>query len=102
MKAEVYTGIGFDFVIHDLFATESQGPIQNRSEEHLGAMDRALLIERKIMLQAILDLQEGHEPPNVVRSPECNQFRIIANNGVYAASKAWKEVAKDLEAEVRL
>lgn len=75
MKTECFTGIGFDFVIHDLFATESQGPIQDRSQEHLGAMDRALVIERAIMRKAILDLQEGHEPPNVVRS-ETRQFSL--------------------------
>jgi phenylpropionate dioxygenase-like ring-hydroxylating dioxygenase large terminal subunit len=102
MKTECYTGVGVDFVIHDLFATESQGPIQNRSEEHLGAMDRALVIERAIMRKAILDLQEGHEPANVVRTPEGNEFRIIANNGVYPASKPWKDVASDLEAEVQV
>ena len=70
MTTECYTGIGFDFVVHDLFATESQGPIQDRSQEHLGAMDRPIAIERRMMLKAILDLQEGIEPANVVRSPE--------------------------------
>ena len=103
MKWEAYTGMGVDFVIHDLAATESQGPIQNRSEEHLGAMDRALVIERQVMVKAILDLQEGVEPANVVRDPSRNVFRIIANNGVYQESaKPWKQVARDLEAEVRV
>ena len=103
MKWESYTGMGVDFVIHDLAATESQGPVQNRADEHLGAMDRALVIERQVMVKAILDLQEGLEPANVVRRPEDNVFRIIANNGVYQEStKPWKIVAKDLEAEVRV
>jgi phthalate 4,5-dioxygenase len=102
MKTDCYTGIGLDFVIHDLFATESQGPIQDRSQEHLGAMDRAIVIERQILMKAILDLQEGQEPANVVRSPDRNVFRIIANNGVYPESKPWKVVASDLEAEVHV
>ena len=101
MKTEVYTGIGFDFVIHDLWATESQGPIQDRANEHLGAMDRAVMAARKVLLKAILDLQEGHEPANVVRAPERNRFRIIARNGVFPESKSWKTVAAELEAEVR-
>lgn len=102
MKTETYTGLGVDFVIHDLYATESQGPIQDRMNEHLGAMDLPVVLERKALLKAILDLQEGREPANVVRSPERNQFRIIANNGVYPVSKSWREAAKDLEAEVRV
>ncbi|MPZ14636.1 MAG: Rieske 2Fe-2S domain-containing protein [Chloroflexi bacterium] len=102
MKTEVYTGIGFDFVIHDLWATEGQGPIQDRSNEHLGAMDRAVLASRRVLLKAILDLQEGVEPSNVVRDPSRNAFRIIARNGVFPESKSWKVVAGELEAEVRV
>ena len=102
MKTECYAGIGFDFVFHDLCAPEGQGPIQDRSSEHLGAMDLALVIERSVMVKAIVDLEAGIEPANVVRSAERNEFRIIANNGVYSESKPWKEVARDLEGEVRL
>ncbi|HZT07715.1 MAG TPA: Rieske 2Fe-2S domain-containing protein [Chloroflexota bacterium] len=102
MMWESYTGMGVDFVIHDLAATESQGPIQDRAQEHLGAMDRPLVLERQVLLKAILDLQEGVEPVNVARDPSRNAFRIIANNGVYPESRPWRQVARDLEAEVRV
>jgi phenylpropionate dioxygenase-like ring-hydroxylating dioxygenase large terminal subunit len=102
MSTECYTGIGIDFVIHDLWATESQGPIQDRAHEHLGGMDRAIVVARQVLRKAILDLQEGQEPANVVRDPERNRFRIIARNGVFPEAKSWKTVAAELETEVRV
>ncbi len=102
MKNQSYTGIGIDFVIQDLCATEGQGPVQDRCMEHLTSMDMAIVAARKVMVKAINDLMEGREPGNVVREPNANRFRIVAYNGVLPNSKEWKDHSKDLEAEVRL
>ncbi len=102
MRDQSYTGIGVDFVIQDLCATEGQGPIQDRSVEHLTAMDMAIVAARKVMVKAINDLMEGREPSNVVRVPKANRFRIVAFNGVLPNSKHWKDHSKDLEAEIRV
>ena len=101
MESQSYTGIGTDFVMQDLCITEGQGPVQDRSEEHLTSMDSPVLVVRKVMEKAIKDLMEGREPPNVVRDPGSNRFRIVAFNGVLPNSKDWKEHCKDLEAAVR-
>ncbi len=34
---ETYTGMGDDINVHDQWAVESQGPIQDRTREHLGS-----------------------------------------------------------------
>jgi hypothetical protein len=101
MKTESYTGIGVDFVIQDLCATEGQGPVQDRTAEHLGSMDKAVLAARKVTIKAIRDLMEGREPPNVIRDRQWNRFYIVAFNGVVPVSKNWRDHAKDLENEVR-
>ena len=38
-----YTGMGEDINLHDQWAVESQGPIQDRTREHLGQSDRAIV-----------------------------------------------------------
>jgi len=45
--------------------------------------------------------ERGREPPNVVRDPSQNGFRIVAFNGVLSNAKNWREHGKDLEAEVK-
>ncbi len=49
-----YTGMGKDINIHDQWAVESPGPIQDRTKEHLGSTDKAIIANRK-SLQAAID-----------------------------------------------
>jgi phthalate 4,5-dioxygenase oxygenase subunit len=100
MKKESYTGIGFNFQIQDLYATEGQGTIQDRTKEHLTPMDIAIVVARKLLAKAIRDLQQGKEPPNVIRDPKMNRFPIIAFKGVLPHEKDWKERVKELEEEI--
>jgi phenylpropionate dioxygenase-like ring-hydroxylating dioxygenase large terminal subunit len=67
MKQRTFSGMGPSFVAHDAFATESQGPIEDRTREHLVSSDQAIVAERKLLVKAIRDLQEGREPPLVFR-----------------------------------
>ncbi len=54
-----YLGMGLDINVHDQWAVESMGPIQDRREEHLGKTDVAIIKYRKILRAAITDLAEG-------------------------------------------
>ncbi len=100
MQKEVYTGLGHSFPLHDCWATESQGSIQDRANEHLVSMDKPILAARKILRNAIMAVKEGKDPPNVVRDPKLNRFHIIATDDVVPCSKDWKEFCKELEALV--
>jgi phthalate 4,5-dioxygenase len=71
-----FTGIE-DFLNHDGCATESMGPIFDRSKEHLGVSDKAVIAVRKFLLTSVKDLQNGKEPPHVVRNAEFNWFPHI-------------------------
>ncbi|HEY3118016.1 MAG TPA: Rieske 2Fe-2S domain-containing protein [Chloroflexota bacterium] len=71
-----YAGLGRDFTIHDKWATEGEGPIQDRTTEHLGQMDLAVATGRQVLLKAIRELQEGREPANVVRDEDLNDLPV--------------------------
>ncbi len=61
-RSRTYTGMGDDINVHDQWAVESQGPIQDRTREHLGASDRAIAAYRVLLLEAIRASQSGERP----------------------------------------
>ena len=77
-KRETFTGMGKQFLIHDSCATESMGPIYDRSREHLGAGDITVIAIRKFLLQSVRALDMGKEPPHIIRTPEQNDLRHVA------------------------
>jgi phenylpropionate dioxygenase-like ring-hydroxylating dioxygenase large terminal subunit len=48
-----YTGMGLDINVHDQWAVESMGAIQDRTVERLGVSDRAVTANRRLLLKAI-------------------------------------------------
>ena len=62
-----YTGMGLDINVHDQWAVESMGAVQDRTAEHLGVSDKAITAYRRILLRAIDDHQAGKETPGMAR-----------------------------------
>lgn len=54
-----YTGMGLDINVHDQWAVESMGRIQDRTQEHLGKTDVAIIKYRRMMRAAIDNLKNG-------------------------------------------
>ena len=54
-----YTGMGEDINLHDQWAVESQGPIQDRTREHLGQSDRAIVTFRRLLMAEIKKATAG-------------------------------------------
>jgi hypothetical protein len=54
--------MGFDINIHDQWACESQGRIQDRTRENLGTTDKGIVLYRRILLDAIRKNQAGEKP----------------------------------------
>jgi phthalate 4,5-dioxygenase oxygenase subunit len=75
-KTATFTGIQ-DFLNHDACATESMGPIFDRSKEHLGVSDKAVIAVRKFLLASVKGLQQGKEPPHIVHDAVQNWFPHI-------------------------
>ena len=57
-----YTGMGTDINVHDQWACESMGPIQDRTREHLGQSDKAITAYRRILRGAIEAAGNGGKP----------------------------------------
>lgn len=57
-----YTGMGADINVHDQWAVESMGPIQDRTREHLGQSDKAIVAYRRMLRRAIDDAASGTSP----------------------------------------
>ncbi len=58
---DTYTGIDA-LQWQDLAVQESMGVVTDRSEEHLGATDTAIIRVRRLLLRGVRDLMEGTEP----------------------------------------
>jgi len=54
-----YTGMGLDINVHDQWAVESMGTIQDRTQEHLGRTDIAITRYRRMLVNAIKAVEEG-------------------------------------------
>jgi len=57
-----YTGMGADINVHDQWACESMGAIQDRTREHLGQSDKAISAYRRLLRQAIEQARDGATP----------------------------------------
>lgn len=72
MTTQTYSGMGPVFIVQDACVTEGAGPLQNRTDEHLGTIDRGIAAARRMLMRAIRDVQEGSDPPHIARKPEEN------------------------------
>jgi len=74
MKVKTFAGMGVHFPSHDVFAVETPGSIHDRTREHLATTDVAIITARRMMLNAIRELQKGKEAPLFVKDGEANDF----------------------------
>jgi phenylpropionate dioxygenase-like ring-hydroxylating dioxygenase large terminal subunit len=70
-----YTGMGEDINVHDQWAVEGQGRIQNRTREHLGTSDRAISAYRRLLRKSIEQVEKGERPILVVGEAEAAGLR---------------------------
>ncbi len=97
MKTSSFLGMGMNFNVHDAFATEGQGDVLDRTQEHLGYSDKPIAMMRKVLLRAIRDLQAGQEPPHLIRDEADNHFPYLGGyTGLLGPSAEWQTVWKEL------
>jgi phthalate 4,5-dioxygenase len=78
-------------------ATESMGPIYDRTKEHLGYSDKTIIALRKLLLKATRAVEEGNDPPHVIRDPQAADFsRLRSIKGVLPEEKPWREIFKGI------
>lgn len=75
-RSQTYLGMGQeDINLHDQWAVESMGPIQDRTREHLGTSDKVIMANRRILLKAIEAVQSGGTLPGVADPAQANAMR---------------------------
>ena len=99
---ETYTGMGLDINVHDQWAVESPGPIFDRTKEHLGKTDVAIIRYRRMMRAAIASLKEGKTDglPMLNGTPPGDIYGPISNDTIGDREK-WREVSAASDAERR-
>lgn len=101
-RSKTYTGMGMDINVHDQWAIESQGPIQDRTREHLGTTDKGIMAFRRMLVQAIEDTAQGKPVPGVIDATQAKQFSGPASiDGVSPADKTPEQYWRDADQERR-
>ena len=86
-KTETFTGID-GINTQDRALQESMGRIVDRSKEHLGPADKAIIQARRLLLQAVKTAQEGGVPPGV----EPTYYELRAGEAVISRQADWRDV----------
>ena len=85
-KTETFTGIrGIN--AQDRAVQEMIGTIVDRSREHLGPADKAIIAARKLLAEAVMTVQDGGDPPGVSSS----YYYLRAADAVLPAARSWRE-----------
>lgn len=88
---KTFSGMGEGVQAQDACVIEGAGPVMDRTREHLGYSDRAIIAARKLLLRAIREVQEGGEPAHVIRDPSANKpFMIAARQTIVPTSVGWR------------
>ncbi|SHK97001.1 Phenylpropionate dioxygenase, large terminal subunit [Pseudonocardia thermophila] len=101
-KELTYTGMGLDINVHDQWAVESMGPIQDRTVERLGTSDRAITANRRLLLRAIDAFAAGARiPAHPVSESEAAALTGPAAVDLIAEAGDWQTEWREREAERR-
>ncbi len=97
-----YTGMGMDINVHDQWAVESMGSIQDRTEEHLGKTDVGIIRYRRILRAAIAALQKGDETALPMRNGAdlSTMFGPLSNDAI-AETSDWQAASQRTDRERR-
>jgi phthalate 4,5-dioxygenase oxygenase subunit len=89
-KSSTYTGMGTDINVHDQWAVESLGAIQDRTAEHLGTADKAIIANRRLLMKAIEDVAAGQDPIMTVTDANAAAFRGPVSIDTVASAEHWR------------
>ena len=95
-----YTGMGDDINVHDQWAVESMGAIQDRTQEHLAKSDRAIVQYRKMLRGAIEQLESGEGDALPLKAGAQAVTGPIAIDTI-ASSDEWSQAWVDSDARRR-
>ncbi len=84
----------------DMWAMESQGPISDRTQEHLANSDKGVVRLRRGYWDALKAIEAGKDPPNVLRDPSVKVLNFqtgIFHRGIENFDPAGRRAARERE-----
>jgi phenylpropionate dioxygenase-like ring-hydroxylating dioxygenase large terminal subunit len=84
-KTETFTGID-GINVQDRAVQESMGPIVDRSKEHLGPADKAVIQARRLLLDAVRTVRDGGTPRGIAAT----YYKLASAEGVLPRSADWR------------
>jgi len=95
MKTGNFCGMGTLNVPQDAAMVQGAGPIQDRSAEHLGSTDKAIIANRLVLLKAIREVQAGQEPPHIIRDRRKSKLpHLVVMSELLPPSEDWRSYWK--------
>ena len=90
--SRTYLGMGEDDInLHDQWAVESMGAIQDRTREHLATSDRVIMANRRTLLKAIDTVRAGGRPPMALAEDEALALTGPDTVDCVAPASTWAE-----------
>jgi phthalate 4,5-dioxygenase oxygenase subunit len=79
----------------DMAVTESMGPVYDRSHEHLGQTDAAVIRMRRMLIKAAKDLENGLEPPAIDAAMPFHAIRSAEK--ILAPGEDWRKLGTEAD-----
>jgi phenylpropionate dioxygenase-like ring-hydroxylating dioxygenase large terminal subunit len=98
---QTYTGMGADINVHDQWACESMGAIQDRTQEHLGQSDKAISAYRRMLREAIAQAGNGGRPMMVLDAASATRVTGPAAIDGIGPTEGWQSYWRDTDAAKR-
>lgn len=95
-----YTGMGLDINVHDQWAVESMGTIQDRTLERLGVSDKAVTANRRLLIRSIRDVEAGKTAPGMATA-DGRELHGPPAVDTMASADRWRDEWREREAERR-
>ena len=96
-----YTGMGNDINVHDQWAVESPGPIQDRTREHLGTTDKGIIAYRKLLVEAIEKNAAGEKPLMVLDESAAGELTGPPSIDGIGPTGAWNDYWQEADMKRR-
>src|SRR5262249_26290713 len=94
MRAGSWSGLQ-GIMAEDSAMTESMGPVVDRSHEHLGVSDTAVIRVRRLLLEAVRGFMDGKAPPGLPGDLLIGNPYAVATT--CAAGASWRELGARME-----
>ena len=91
-RTKTYTGIS-GLNTQDYAVQEGMGPIVDRSREHLGSSDKAIIAARRLLLDNLKSIEEGLPPAG---SDPADYRAVRPAEAIIKGSEHWQEAMADL------